>query len=146
MRQISSSQGVSPVIGILLLLGLTIALFALASTIFFGTIDSSANPASDVEVTHEIEEDSGPGASAGEDEANVDVRILRNENVDGFTVNVEESGSTTGDGTEFSDTDSGATENVAFELDDDEDYTVVVLAHVGTETFVLKTYDIPDDY
>lgn len=123
-------MAVSPIVGVLLLLGLTIGLFVLATNVFFGSIDESVSPNTEIEISHEYD---------GSD-TDAEVRIVRNENVDTFRYTVENEMGEVLESNEFEDSSSASSERIE---DLEEGYTVVVIAEVGSEEFVIDTYRIP---
>lgn len=134
-----SSEAVSPVIGVLLLLGVTVAFVALTSNVLFSTFDSSASPQTEIEITHSYD-------SSGDNVEQVEMTIVRNQNVDRYTVIGEDGGCT-----EFGITESGNSETVssgtacsgrsAVSVSNGD--TLSFRGHVGSGTFVLDTYRIP---
>ena len=132
-------KAVSPIIGVLLLLGVTVALFAVASNIFFSSIGVSASPQLELQITHTF--DTGTlGYVSGED-AGVEVRIIRNENVDSMSYRIENPDRSVRDSDSFSSTDPGHIEEIAA----NEEETIVVFGKVGSQNFVLNTYKIPKE-
>lgn len=132
-----SSEAVSPVIGVLLLLGVTVAFVALTSNVLFSTFNSSASPQTEIEITHT---DNGGSFD-------VKMTIVRNQNVDSYTVIGEDGGCT-----EFSITESGNTESISGSDTSDcsgsgvsvsSGDTLSFRGNVGSGTFVLETYRIP---
>jgi hypothetical protein len=126
--------GVSPIVGLLLLLGLSVGLFALASNIFFSTIDVSASPEVQLDTSHTYD-----GAS----DANVTIKIVRNLNVQNLEYFTEdENNNIVKSRTAFGSNDAGTSETIS---DVDEDHTVVITGDVGTDSFVLQTYIVPPE-
>lgn len=126
--------GVSPIIGLLLLLGLSVGLFALASNIFFSTLDVSASPEVQLDTSHTYD-----GAS----DADVTIKIVRNLNVQSLEYFVEdEDNSISQSRTSFSSNDAGDSETIS---DVDEGHTVVITGDVGTDSFVLQIYTVPSE-
>jgi hypothetical protein len=137
-------SGVSPVIGVLLLLGLTVGFVALASNILFDLFDNPADPTTEIEITHK---ESGGDISA-------DVLIVRNQNIDEYSYIV---GSTRC----FIDTDDALESGESFEIPEDGETSsgidcsstvglnrgdeFVVRARVGAKLFVIDNYRIPTD-
>lgn len=133
-----SNRGVSPVIGVLLLLGLTVGFVAFTSNVLFTTFDSSASPQTEIEITHSID-----GGSVD----NVRFRIIRNQNVDRYTVIGQDGGCS-----EFDVTESGKSETVSSAdscpnsagVDSiKKGDTLSFRGNVGSGTFVLESYTVP---
>lgn len=127
-------KGVSPIIGLLLLLGLSVGLFALASNIFFSTLDVSASPEVQLDTSHTYD-----GAS----DADVTVKIVRNLNVQNMEYFTEAEDNTIEKSrTAFGSNDAGTSETIN---DVDEGHTVVISGDVGTDSFVIQTYTVPSE-
>lgn len=134
-------QGVSPIVGLLLLLGLSITLFAFATDIFFSTLSVSASPQAELDITHTY----GSGAKA-----DVSIRIVRNLNVENLQYFIEDENNNQVTSTKsFDSNDPGHIENIdgtgGGPTTIKEDYTVVVIGSVGSGSFVLNTYTIPQE-
>lgn len=129
MRRETQQRGVSPIIGVLLLLGLTVSLLALASTIIFDSVDETESPKTDIEITHTFQGNN----------ADVMIRVLRNENINEYSYYIEdENGQQKGSRETFSN-QPGTTETVS-NVQPGE--TVVIIGEVGSE-YVLETYNVP---
>lgn len=136
------NNGVSPVIGVLLLLGLTVGFVALTSNILFDVFDSPSSPTAEIEVTHE-----NTGGSV-----EVDVLIVRNKNIDEFSYIV-------GDSQCFIETEKAIESGEDFIIPEDgqsQDGTscdgtvdlssgdnIAIRGRVGSNLFVLDNYIIP---
>lgn len=131
-------KGVSPIVGLLLLLGLSVTLFALASNIFFSTLSVSATPQVEFDITHTY----GAGT-----QADVSARIVRNRNVENIEYFIEDEDNNQVEGpNSFDSDDAGHVENIdgtGGSIIIEEDYTVVIIGSVGSDSFVLSTYTIP---
>ena len=135
-------RGVSPVIGVLLLLGVTVGFVALTSNILFDLFDSPSSPTAEIEVTHVD--------NAGS--VTVDVLIVRNKNIDEFSYIV-------GDTRCFVDTETAIDSGEEFLIPEDgetEDGTdcdnsvsvesgdnIAIRGRVGSSLFVIDNYRIP---
>lgn len=135
-------NGVSPVIGVLLLLGVTVGFVALTSNILFDLFDSPSSPTAEIEVTHEN--------NAGS--VTVDVLIVRNKNIDEFSYIVDETQcfvdteTAIESGEEFlipedGETQDGTNCDSAFSLDSGDN--IAIRGRVGSDLFVIDNYRIP---
>lgn len=129
MHSSRRSRGVSPIIGVLLLLGLTVSLLAMASTIIFGSVEHTESPQADIEITHIMDGDM----------ANVTVRVLRNENVESFSYRVEAANGTVQRSRESFGTEPGTAKTIEGV---ESGSTVVVFGEVDS-AYVLETYTVP---
>lgn len=138
------NKGVSPVIGVLLLLGVTVAFVALTSNVLFSTFETSASPETDIEITHT---DDGSQFS-------VQMRIIRNENIDQYTV-VNNQGDCTafdpeeiiepGDVGEIPEGENTESCSGADDIDQIESGdNLSFRGSIGADTFVLETYRLPE--
>jgi FlaG/FlaF family flagellin (archaellin) len=126
-------QGVSPIVGLLLLLGLSVTLFALASNIFFSTLSVSSSPQAELDITHTY--------TSGV-EADVSVRIVRNLNVKDMQYFVEGEDNAVKFSGDFDSNEPGHVQTIGAV---DENFTVVITGSVGSDSFVLNTYTVPDE-
>lgn len=138
------NSGVSPVIGVLLLLGLTVGFVALTSNILFGLFDSPSSPTAEIEVTHQNE---GGSVSAN-------VLIVRNSNIDEFSYILDDTqcfvptDTAIESGQDFSIPDDGKTQsagetpcNEILSLSSGDN--VAIRGRVGSDLYVLDNYVIP---
>lgn len=134
---IENKSGVSPVIGVFLLLGLTVGFVALTSNILFSSVDQAADPTADIEVTHN---------QTGSGDYKVNVLISRNQNIEEFSYVL--------DGTTcFIQTSNALESGESFVIPDDgtscsassvsEGSSVAIRGRVGGEVYVLQNYQIP---
>lgn len=132
MYRQDNNRGVSPVIGIILLLALTVALVALSSNIIFDVADStvSTSPDIDIETVQMSTND-------------IETTILQNENVDEIYI-VNEDGAEIG-GPRISDVGDTYVVNSTtddFELGDD--LSIVVVMNDSDES-ILNTFKTNDN-
>lgn len=132
-----SDKGVSPVIGVILMVAVTVALVALVTVVVFDIGDDVSEPA-DITVNTDVQE--------GET-VELTVEVVRNENVDTLVADgaglvdqeiVTETGEVT---TESFDSEGDDGDD----LDGDSSGTVELVATVGDSEEIVTTVDIPED-
>ena len=117
------TDAVSPVIGVILLVAVTVALVALATVIVFD-IGSDVSDTADATVQLEQQDN------------NMTATVIRNENVDTFSLQVDGTGSVA---TEFG-TESGAGASaVASNLADGDTVSVIATLEDGSEEVLTST-------
>lgn len=128
-----SEKGVSPVIGVILMVAVTVALVALVTVVVFDIGDDVSEPA-DITINTDVD------TTAGE----IEVEVVRNENVDELTVQGDI------DGSNFSDGDLGivgddqgvGTATIEEDGGDfDEDNSIDIVATVGDNDEIVATVD-----
>lgn len=123
-------SGVSPVVGILLLLGVTVGLIALTSQIVFDVVDDGdEGPRSSLEITH----------TENGNDADVTIRILRNRNIEEFSYIVESSSGSSDPETINDFDEPGDSATISVNTGD----TVVIRGRIGSNLYVIDTYRIP---
>ena len=123
LRNIFNKKGVSPVIGVILLVAVTVALVALATVIVFD-IGSSASDSSTDAVINVQETSSG-----------INIGVIRNENVGSIRVVYPD-----GDSEDFDDVSVGSNINVE---GDPGDYSIVAIMDDGSEE-TIRTVSVSD--
>jgi FlaG/FlaF family flagellin (archaellin) len=137
------SSGVSPVIGVLLLLGLTVGFIALTSNILFDIFDNPADPTTEIEITHN-ESDGG---------ISVNVLIIRNQNIDEYSYIVgstrcyinKDNAIVSGESFRIpSDGETSTGDNCGNILNIENGDEIVIRGRVGSDLFVIENYRIPE--
>lgn len=125
-------KGVSPIIGILLLLGLSVGLFALASNIFFSTVSVSSSPKIQLDTSHTYD---------GANDADVTVKIVRNLNVNDLEYFTEDKNANiVKPRIAFGSEKPGTSETIN---NVDAGHRVVITGDVESGSFVVQTYTVP---
>jgi flagellin-like protein len=119
-------EGVSPVIGVILMVAVTVALVALVTVIVF---DIGGDVSESPDATIDISVDEGDTSASA--------TILRNENVDSFTF--QTAGGTSADSA-FSDANAGSTAEISTSLSGSGTLQVIATMSDGSEQ-VLTTTD-----
>lgn len=81
MKSNKLHNGISPVIGTILLVGVTVALVSLVSVVAFDTIDSAVSETADAEVTMSFQQNAGAGRIGY-----LSAEVIRNQNVENIVV------------------------------------------------------------
>ncbi len=122
----SDDDGVSPVIGVILLVAVTVALVALATVIVF---DIGSDVSDTADATVQL---NGVSDEDAETEEGIQATIVRNENVETFTVN----GPDEVEGEEIDDSEVG---NSAEFFDGTGTYTVIANLEDGSDEVLTST-------
>lgn len=123
-------SGVSPVIGVLLLLGVTVVFITIASQSIFDSVRQSPDPSTQVEISHSKN-------STNTDNVDVKITIIRNENVDSYSYIIgNKTINSIGD---LKSGESYTINNI------DRDQILAFRATVNGKLYVIETYQIPQE-
>lgn len=81
MKSNQSDNGISPVIGTILLVGVTVALVSLVAVVAFDSIDSAVSETADAEVELAFQQNAGNGRIGY-----LSAEVIRNQNVENIVV------------------------------------------------------------
>lgn len=81
MRNNRQNSGISPVVGVVLLVGVTVALVSLAAVVSFDAIDSVVSETADAQVELSFQQNAGNGRIG-----NLSAEVTRNQNVNNIVI------------------------------------------------------------
>lgn len=134
MQSKENEKAVSPIISVLLLIGLTVGLVAILSQIAFSTLSTSETPSAELSFSHIESNPSG--------DAVVSIRMVRSQNVESLEYTVESRSGTQKDSGQLSELENpGDSQDINMRVTDS---LVVTGESEGGIRRVLSTYYVPD--